>query len=1230
MNWSSTWSPLRVLIILLLKCGVSRPMMAIEEAIYPKFAVTTNHTALSSDLRVSLLIPPLSKHSTTEKPAENGPDSSSNRTKSIMDDLDSLETKKSLVIRVLLLDGFSSEIVGEVPLENPPSTGGNVTVIIPCGFFSRGGSYTLQLQYKTSSVTAGLAENSELPEVQVSSALDVKWPTPLLNVEPREFYTYPSETVSASLVYNGIKCVPAKNVPVPEYILQLIYCGSSVVSCDPQNKNRAQVLYFEEVKGFPSTKLDIILRCEFFGLAGNYALRLTPTDANPTAPTTSVYIKVDWSDKFVFNIHARSVYPCEGSGGVSVLFEYPTCRLQGDRVRVYGRLRANVASLAPPSTLHYVAELKAAPGKNRLTFECDIFTEKFIEYCFAYVSQAITGAMAEVKLDCIPTFPLQEGDGGWGSWSPWTPCSSSCVGGTRNRYRFCDTPPPRYGAKFCQGKAVETESCGGSNHLDLRATWNNADWECRHGGELAASRPEVTAEVGTKCRCGCVVNLDKENSRRILAASTQACPGRSFWLLQARSSFVVRLHLDQAQFPCPGQYFRARDGDSLNADLLIDIAFDKNVQNSGTIFSTNENLLLEFFSDEVTATGESCIGGFLAHATTLHNSFMRNSTLLEAHLFNSTATAKEWIFWLTPAHLAAASLLTLIFLISLFLALQYALRYRKYHIAEDLDNLSENSAYSESIKGIVRRPRAMSSATLISEVVSLVRLHRSTPKHAKLKATPGDVEDGYESSETQADFEDDASVGSITIKAKEEESTSQKTIIPSILGSGDRLSTAGVSNQPEVKYARPVKLRTLGPQASAQEEGQNSVHSQDSVNSTPNSRTSRDRCDQFQSPESKESSTTTSTTSSNTSTLRSGKESKDRRNRERLLQGPGSEFSLSNPEVDLELDYYDYNVANASAVPGSYLGMDPAFLVWIPPFLSGDDNDEINEDEEKLRASDIEAKLGLDLEGATLTPSEYRKMRRNDKNNLEASSSSHKRPDSGDSGENTSSDEIGEGRIKLTDRLLPIHRILEDSRIRVSEESLSSHLKDKPVQQSIIPNRLQESPKPEVEFSSEKSKEKGKIRASAVKKNSQDDQWNLRKNQRVKNCQDEKRKRGETSSPSRIIDGKSDDEDSKTFLTNLNMMNNQGKYRTSPRLSENRKLDTVNIPMAELSSRVRLPKMAEKMSIFTEDIQSPDYGIDTDPKEASRDSFYDLIRESEDKIKFADDDDELYDNKANV
>lgn len=46
----------------------------------------------------------------------------------------------------------------------------------------------------------------------------------------------------------------------------------------------------------------------------------------------------------------------------------------------------------------------------------------------------------------------------------------------------------------------------------------------------------------------------------------------------------------------------------------------------------------------------------------------------------------------------------------------------------------------------------MSSSTLISEVVSLVRLPmRGSSKHARLEETSADIEDGYESTETQAE-----------------------------------------------------------------------------------------------------------------------------------------------------------------------------------------------------------------------------------------------------------------------------------------------------------------------------------------------------------------------------------------------------------------------------------------------------------------------------------------------
>lgn len=45
-----------------------------------------------------------------------------------------------------------------------------------------------------------------------------------------------------------------------------------------------------------------------------------------------------------------------------------------------------------------------------------------------------------------------------------------------------------------------------------------------------------------------------------------------------------------------------------------------------------------------------------------------------------------------------------------------------------------------------------------------------------------------------------------------------------------------------------------------------------------------------------------------------------------------TESSIHGHDVsDLEMDYYDYNVHNTNSVPGSYIGMDPAYCLWIPP-----------------------------------------------------------------------------------------------------------------------------------------------------------------------------------------------------------------------------------------------------------------------------------------------------------
>ena len=44
-------------------------------------------------------------------------------------------------------------------------------------------------------------------------------------------------------------------------------------------------------------------------------------------------------------------------------------------------------------------------------------------------------------------------------WSNYSSCSVSCGGGVQFRKRSCDSPPPKYGGKDCDGPSRENRSC---------------------------------------------------------------------------------------------------------------------------------------------------------------------------------------------------------------------------------------------------------------------------------------------------------------------------------------------------------------------------------------------------------------------------------------------------------------------------------------------------------------------------------------------------------------------------------------------------------------------------------------------------------------------------------------------------------------------------------------------------------------------------------------------------
>ncbi|OAD56642.1 SCO-spondin [Eufriesea mexicana] len=1139
MNLKFKWLFLGILVITLLEFDITGSMMEDAEEFFAlKINSPSSHVALSGDLTISVE----KSNETLEKAKYKYEFKEENGDLKFFKNI----SNQIFLLRVLYLREDISELIGEIQLEQLPSGNETISIIIPCGYFTRGGIYALRVEYKY--------ENLTVPATtlyQTSKILDVKWPLPAIYLESQQIATYPNEPVKATVKYNEINCSPFEHVPVAFYILQLIYCGSSVTACYLQNNTYIQILYYEEIRDFLPTKT-IFFRCEFFGLPGNYAIRLRASNNNPTAPNTSVYFKVSWSKEFKLTVHARSIYPCEGSGGVAVLFEYPSCRLEGDRIRVYGRLKADVTSVASPSSLHYITELRSIPGKHSLAFDCDLFTEKFVEYCFVYVSQAITGAMGDVKISCVPTFPFQGDAAGWGPWSPWSPCSSSCFSGIRNRYRFCDTPPPKYGAKFCPGNAIETELCGKIFWEETTQNeWHNRieNSEC-HDAVLAATKPEVVAEIGIQCRCGCRITLKQQPFRKMLGANTQACPGRSFWLLQAQTNFVIGLHLDQLQFPCPGQYFRVRDGNSLNANLLIDIASDKMKFSTRTLISSGQNLLLEFFTDELTASGDACIGGFLAHAAVIEKKYLKKNGTATIVPFetNSTNVEEEWIFW-KPAHLATALLLILIFIVSIFLTLQFIIKYRKYRIAEDLDSFSD-----------------------VSEATT-----KTSPKK-----TVTNTEEHYHSIETLTGCKDESTLSSSTLKLNNTIDTSSEKTITSMKSNCDKLLSASsilVYNKPEVKYAYPVKLQTIDYDTSEQKASK--MENENLKDNRSYSISKIYQNNEINYPEEKESSPESVLSSS--STLVSGKETKERRNREKLLQGPGSEFSLTNPDSELELDYYDYNVANASAVPGSYLGMDPAFLVWIPPI---EDLDIYTED--LLLSNKRNSILALETEGAALTPSEYRRMKL------------------------SNFDEFGfelEQGTRTFEKLLPVQKLLEDSSIKVSMESVSGILEHK--QYCVISNRRVCIDKDE-ESSEESNSSKSLLASPLNILDNNDNNKEKLSSSGNKILQKDFSKIKQNSNQKNI--SKNPDEE----ITSMSC-----KYKELMQCTQSFTTikDVVNIPMTELSgsplksfSQVR--KLSSKDIDASLNIQNPDYGIETFC--IKQGSFYDQ------NIKFVDDDDDEY------
>lgn len=164
-------------------------------------------------------------------------------------------------------------------------------ITISCLNFLFGGTYELEI-VGGNDVDED-ANTLDTHDERLRQQLDVRWPQPKLSVTPESIGTYPQQPVDVILEFPGIECAvqDTKIDRVPEFWLELYFCGHEVY-CDSTNVSSSQVLFAEQIRGFPKARL-IKLSCELFGLAGHYVVKLRPIGSVAASVSATAYIQVN-------------------------------------------------------------------------------------------------------------------------------------------------------------------------------------------------------------------------------------------------------------------------------------------------------------------------------------------------------------------------------------------------------------------------------------------------------------------------------------------------------------------------------------------------------------------------------------------------------------------------------------------------------------------------------------------------------------------------------------------------------------------------------------------------------------------------------------------------------------------------------------------------------------------------------------------------------------------------
>lgn len=205
---------------------------------------------------------------------------------------DGMSVQNDIRLQISRLDGINRTKVAMIDVYPDPRM--NITQItISCLNFLYGGTYEMEIVGNDVD-----GDGIDGHDERLHQQLDVRWPQPKLSVTPTTIGTYPQQTVDAILEFPGIECITphTKIDNVPEFWLELYYCGHEVY-CDSTNVSASHILFAEQIRGYPKARL-VKLRCELFGLAGHYIVKLRPVAPVSLTVTATAYIKVKSHKKY--------------------------------------------------------------------------------------------------------------------------------------------------------------------------------------------------------------------------------------------------------------------------------------------------------------------------------------------------------------------------------------------------------------------------------------------------------------------------------------------------------------------------------------------------------------------------------------------------------------------------------------------------------------------------------------------------------------------------------------------------------------------------------------------------------------------------------------------------------------------------------------------------------------------------------------------------------------------